>query len=106
MVEGVDRKLSWVKDMQQNLRALRAQGGTFCDLVKLSSERAPGTTHHLANTIPIVKHGGGSTTLSGYCTVKLSEVYNNWSDVNGFWAFRTEQMNEKINHKRKKNEDI
>ncbi|KAG2467531.1 TC1A transposase, partial [Polypterus senegalus] len=36
--------------------------------------RKPGTTHHQANTIPIVKHGGGSIILWGAGTGRLVRI--------------------------------
>ena len=42
---------------------------TKIDLFGLNAKRyvwmKPGTAHHLANTIPMVKHGGGSVMLWG-----------------------------------------
>ncbi|KAJ4935274.1 hypothetical protein JOQ06_016810, partial [Pogonophryne albipinna] len=49
-------QIVWFDETQMDLFGLNAKHHIW---------RNPGTTHHLANTIPTVKHGGGSIMLWG-----------------------------------------
>ncbi|KAF7650103.1 hypothetical protein LDENG_00131280 [Lucifuga dentata] len=54
--ESMRKKILWSDDTKTEL---------FGQTSKHYVWRIPGTAHHLANTIPMVKHGGGSIMLWG-----------------------------------------
>ena len=58
-----------LKDSQTMRNKILWSDETKIDLFGLNAWRKPGTAHHLPNTIPMVKHGGGSIMLWGCFSV-------------------------------------
>ncbi len=52
----VTNKILWSDETKMELLGLNSKRYVW---------RKPGTAHHLSNTVPIVKHGGGSIMLWG-----------------------------------------
>ncbi len=79
MAEWPDGSLSSVQDtwkpawsLLKNTWRILWSDETKIELFGLNSKRyvwrKPGTAHHLSNTVPTVKHGGGSIMLWGCCS--------------------------------------